>query len=144
MARVAPGPLPVVEERLREADGGPSRGREAHPEIPVLEAASQRFVEAARALAGRMMREGGTDPAERLAWGFEAVTARRPTSDEHQILLATFTDALNEFRADPARAEALLKTGESPRDASLDPVVHAAYASVARVVLNLSEAVTKE
>ncbi|MEZ5299388.1 MAG: DUF1553 domain-containing protein [Verrucomicrobiales bacterium] len=102
------------------------------------------FVEAARALAGRMMREGGTDPAERLAWGFEAVTARRPTSDEQQILLATFTDALNEFRADPARAEALLKTGESPRDASLDPVVHAAYASVARVVLNLSEAVTKE
>ena len=36
------------------------------------------YVEAARKLAERMMREGGTDPADRVAFAFRLATARLP------------------------------------------------------------------
>ena len=36
------------------------------------------FLEAARKMAERMMREGGSTPAERIGYGFELATARRP------------------------------------------------------------------
>ena len=40
------------------------------------------YLEAARKLAERMMREGGSTPAERIAYGFELATARRPSERE--------------------------------------------------------------
>ncbi|MBA3483345.1 MAG: hypothetical protein H0T51_16170, partial [Pirellulales bacterium] len=43
----------------------------------------------------------------------------------------------------PSAAAALLAVGESPRDATLDAVVHAAWTNVALVILNLDESVTK-
>ena len=50
---------------------------------------------------------------------------------------------LREFRSDPRAAEAVLKVGDSapPRDA--DPVLLAAWTSVARVILNLNETITR-
>jgi len=38
----------------------------------------------------------------------------------------------------------LLKQGESPRDAALDPSELAAYTGIASLVLNLDEMVTKQ
>jgi hypothetical protein len=52
--------------------------------------------------------------------------------------------AQDRFRTKPADATALLKQGESPRDASIDPVEHAAWTTVASMILNLDAAVTKE
>jgi hypothetical protein len=37
-----------------------------------------------------------------------------------------------------------LSAGEAPRDKSLDPIEHAAYAAVCNLVLNLDEVITKE
>jgi hypothetical protein len=101
------------------------------------------FVEAARALAERMIREGGDTLTQQLAFGFEVCTSREATTQELAVLKRTYEERLRRYRDDPSTAESLLSIGESPRDASIDPAVHAAMTTVARLLLNLSEFITK-
>jgi hypothetical protein len=102
------------------------------------------WVEAGRALAERVMKETGPDPEARLALAFRKVCARRPAADELGILRGSFDRALTAFREKPATALQYLRAGSSPRDASLDPVEHAAFASVCLAIYNLDEAMTRE
>jgi hypothetical protein len=102
------------------------------------------YVEAARKLGERMMKEGGSTPSDRLAYGFRLATARKPDAREQASLDRAFGRYVARFKADPESAQALLKFGESPADASLDPVELAAYATMGNVLLNLDETVTKE
>lgn len=101
------------------------------------------YVEAARKLGERMMKEGGTTPDERLAFAFRLVTARSPRERELVILRRVFDRQQARFQADGAAAEKLLAVGESPRDEKLPPAELASYAMAASVILNLDEAVTK-
>ena len=50
---------------------------------------------------------------------------------------------LDAVARDPAAAAAFLSAGESSRDARLPAPEHAAWAQVATLVLNLSEAITR-
>ncbi len=102
------------------------------------------FVEAARMLAQRVMQETGPAPSERITLAFRLVLARRPSEQELRILRSSFERRLAEFREDPAAAAALLHVGEAPAAAALDACELAAYATVANLILNLDEAVTKE
>ncbi len=100
------------------------------------------FIEAARNLGQRMMREGGAMPDSRLAYGFRLATGRRPDARVTGILLNSYNYNLDRFRTDPAAAEKLLAQGESKRDPSLDTAQLAANATVASLILNLDEVVT--
>lgn len=102
------------------------------------------YVEAARALAQRMLREGGKTDAARVTYGFRLVLVRAPHAAELEILNAAHQRALHEFEADPAGAAGLLKVGESAADAKLEPAQLAALTVVATTILNLDEAVMKE
>ncbi len=102
------------------------------------------WVEAGRALAERVMKESGSNPNARLAEAFRRVCARRPTPEELRVLRRSLDRALAVFRAAPAAASDYLKAGESPRDTALDPIEHAAYASVCLAIFNLDEALTRE
>jgi hypothetical protein len=102
------------------------------------------FVEAARLLAQRALREGGDRAADRLSHAFRLVTSRPARPAELEILAAGFEDHLRRYRDDPSSAAALLRIGEHPCDPRLDPCELAAYTAVAGLILNLDEAVTKE
>ena len=102
------------------------------------------YVEAARALAQRMMTDGGATPAERIAWGFRRVTGRRPDAADLKVLTAGLEKRLAKYRADADAAKNLIALGESKADSKLDPVELAAYTLTANVLLNLDEVVTKE
>src|SRR5262249_4320176 len=102
------------------------------------------FVEAARMLAERMVREGGTTSEERIAFAFRLITARQPRPFELRILHHGFLEHAARFRSDPNAALKLLSTGEHRRDAGLEPSELAAYAAIAGLILNLDEAITKE
>ncbi len=65
-------------------------------------------VEAARALAERMLIEGGATPAERLTWAFRVVLARAPEPDELAVLADEFRVHLDRFTKDPAAARQLI------------------------------------
>ena len=100
------------------------------------------YVEAARALAERMIREGGATAESRVSFAFRLATARRPRAAELAILLESFHRSLDRFRTDLPAAIKLASEAES--DAKLDVNDRAAYASVASLILNLDETVTKE
>jgi len=101
------------------------------------------YVEAARVLAERVMREAdGAD--ERLTLAFRRVTARIPTDAELRILRSGLDRHLTEFRQDPEAAARLLRVGESKSDAQIHVSELAAYAAVCRLILNLDEAITRE
>ena len=102
------------------------------------------FVEAARHLAGRLLRGTGTTDAARLEQAFEIVLGRAPEISEVSQLLALHREQLDVYKRAPAEAVAVLEVGESPRDQTLDPSEHAAWTTVASVLLSLDETITKE
>ncbi|MBW3543089.1 MAG: DUF1553 domain-containing protein [Planctomycetes bacterium] len=102
------------------------------------------FVEAARKLAERALREGGPAPRERLARIFRLVTSRRPAVSDLDLLESGLRQHLETYRHDRTAAEKLLRVGEAPYDPALDPAEMAAYATISGLVLNLDEAVTRE
>jgi hypothetical protein len=101
------------------------------------------YVEASRVLAERMMREGGSSPADRIVLGFRLLTSRRPDAAELASLERLYTDQRAEFAHDRKAALALLTLGEHRRDPALDPIDTAACAIVATTVMNFDEAVFK-
>ena len=102
------------------------------------------YVEAAREMAERMMREGGQTPASRIAYGFELATARAPRPREVEILLASLGFYRDTFQSDSSAASRYVSHGEAPRDQNLDAREVSAYGAVASLILNLDAAVTKE
>ncbi len=102
------------------------------------------FVEAARVLAQRMMTEGGATREERIAFAFRRATGRRPNEKETGILLNDFRYDRDHFQTNPAAALKLVSEGESPRNEALDPAELAGYTTVASLILNLDETVTKQ
>jgi len=102
------------------------------------------YLEAARKMAERMMREGGESPASRIGYGFKLATAHPPRDRETEILLSSFNYYRDGFATDPASAAKYLNQGQAPRDEKLDARELAAYAAVASMILNLDAAVTKE
>ncbi len=102
------------------------------------------YVEAARKIAERMMREGGAAPDERIAFGFRLLTARAPKTAEREVLTNSYQHYLDRYHSRPAEAQELLSAGESPLDESLAPAEYAAFTAVASLMLNLDETVTKE
>ena len=101
------------------------------------------YVEAARTLAGRVMRETADD-AQRANAAYLAVLVRPATPAERDVLLAQHRRLTARFTADPAAAEQLLQVGESPRDPALPAVDHAAWTSLCLALLNLDETLNKE
>jgi hypothetical protein len=100
------------------------------------------YVEAAQALARRMVREGGSVDADRAARGFRLVLSRRPGLAELDRLLRLYADAAAGFRADAADAKRMATDplGPVPADLAIDEPDLAAWTVVANVILNLDEA----
>jgi hypothetical protein len=99
------------------------------------------YVEAARALAARMMHEGGKDP---LGFGYRVALNRTPQRGEREVLMAQYRKQLGVYKNYPEGVDKLLANGESQVPEGLDRTQLAAWTTVASVLLNLDEAVTKE
>ena len=100
------------------------------------------YVEAARGLAARLIREE-VDPRARLDRAFRLVLSRPARPQDASVLMSLVTRHYDQYAAQPAAARALLGTGDSPVPAGTDPAELAAWTSVARVLLNLHETITR-
>lgn len=100
------------------------------------------YVEAARALAARMM-AAATDTKGRIAAGFQWLLARTPETQELHLLEQAHARHLADFRTDPKAAKALLENGQSPNPSGLDPAQQAAFTLLASTLLNLDETLCK-
>jgi len=102
------------------------------------------YVEAARALAQRMIREGGADPVKRIRYGFRLATTRDPQPKEVQVLRDIERAELQNYQQHKGAALKLDSVGESKMDAAVDPTELAAWTTVASTMLNLDETITRE
>jgi hypothetical protein len=101
------------------------------------------YLEAARLLGTRMLREGGTDDPTRVDFAFRLATGRRPKPTETAVLTKTLAQLRSEFTANGSDAYAFAKTGASPMDPLLAPAELAAHTAVANMILSLDETITK-
>ena len=97
------------------------------------------YVEAARAFATRIIREGGSSAKRRIEFAFREAFSRPPMPGEREVLLRLLGSHERAFGADRARAEELLNTGISrvPRDIAATEL--AAWTGVARALYNKHE-----
>jgi len=102
------------------------------------------FVEASRALAERMMLEGGRTPEERINFACRLATARPARPAELEILLGGFHHYEHQYQRDPQAAAELISVGQSPSGKHLDASKLAAWTVVASLIINLDEVITKE
>ncbi|HXJ76995.1 MAG TPA: DUF1553 domain-containing protein, partial [Candidatus Dormibacteraeota bacterium] len=101
------------------------------------------FVEAAQAFAQRILLEGGNNSAERIRFAMRLATSRVPAADEVKILEGVLKRQLTDFRQNHDAAEKLLGAGGFQPKPSLDRSELAAWTTVASMILNLDETVTK-
>jgi hypothetical protein len=100
------------------------------------------YVEAARVFAVRII-EHSADDVERLDFAFTSAVARPPADSERRVLQGFLETARKRFAAEPDAANNLLTVGNAKVDMSIAPAELAAWTSVASIVLNLDEAISK-
>lgn len=98
------------------------------------------FFDAARALAKRMVSEGGAADDQRAIYGFRLVVSRKPLEGELDRLLAFYKEQLAVYERDHLAARQLLGIKQ---DAPDTPEL-AAWTTVANVLLNMDETISKE
>jgi hypothetical protein len=99
------------------------------------------FTECARAMAQRVVREGGANDESRLKYAFRLCVAREPSADELAELTKLAQKQRERLRAkelDPGE----VATGARGKDAS--DMDRAVYTLVSRALLNLDETITRE
>ncbi len=101
------------------------------------------YIEAARAMAEQVLKNGGPTDVARLEHAFRLVTARKPNPSEQQVLASSLVRLRTQYAADKDAASKLLTVGESKRDAQLDASEHAAWTGLCSLLLNLDEVLTK-
>ncbi len=101
------------------------------------------FVEAARKLGERIVREGGETAKEKIRYAFEVVLGRLPSAKEMELMLQEHRSQRARYKDDPSAAKKLIRRGEAPVAEELDPVRLATWTMVGHVLLNLSETITK-
>ena len=101
------------------------------------------YVEAARALAARMIHTGGDDVESRTKLAFRLAVARSPDQDELQVLTQLYQSQLKRYSDDVEAATQLIGVGDLPVPDDIAPAELAAWTTVARAILNLHETITR-
>jgi hypothetical protein len=105
------------------------------------------FMESARALALRALKEGGNSDHDRVAYAFRLCTARRPSGEESDVLLKLLAKEDQRIAEGWIAARELAGLGDAanpPLPGGITPRRLAAWTAVSRVILNLDETITKE
>jgi len=103
----------------------------------------EQWVEAARALAQRVILEGGRQPEQRIAFMSKILLSHDPPAKMEAVLEGSLKQMRDHFAADPKAAHALVEVGEKRRDASISEPELAAWTMVASEMLNLDETLSK-
>ena len=94
------------------------------------------YNEAARKLAERMMREGGTNEDSRITLAYKAMVSRYPRPQEISILKQMYQEELSDIQKRPNRIKQILSVGESPIDKTLNQNELAANTVLAMTLIN--------
>ena len=118
------------------------RGRTNTPLQALVLMNDPTYLEAARGLATRLLAEPGDDAA-RLNWAWIQALGRTPTADETTVIGTVLEAARHRFQGDPAAAEQFLVVAGGPVPEGIDRPSLAAWTTVASLILNLDETISK-
>ncbi|WP_052200897.1 DUF1553 domain-containing protein [Terriglobus sp. TAA 43] len=101
------------------------------------------WVEASRALAQRVIKQGGRQPEQRIRFLSNILLARDPSPKTTAVLMASLDKMQKHYATDAKAATQLVSVGEMKRDTSISASELAAWTMVASEMLNLDETLTK-
>ncbi len=101
------------------------------------------FVEAARILAEKALKDVGNETPTRLDYIAERLLARPFRAEETAAVEASLKELTAFYQAHPNDAKKLIAVGEMKADASVDPVMLAAWAMLTNELMNLDEVLNK-
>jgi hypothetical protein len=128
---------PTREEAVCE------RSRSNIPQQALVLLNDPTYVEAARVFAEKIVKQGGADVPDRIAWAFNHALDRKARAKESAALQDLYERQSKEYAQDPSAARQLLSVGDHVSDPALDPAELAAWTGVARTILNLHETITR-
>ncbi len=101
------------------------------------------FVEAARMLAEKALKQGGPKLEQQINFAFRCMTARDPDPQEEILLRQLFEEQKEIFTREPQRAEKLISVGDRKRDPALNPIDLAAATALTQAIMSLDATVWK-
>jgi Protein of unknown function (DUF1553)/Protein of unknown function (DUF1549)/Planctomycete cytochrome C len=101
------------------------------------------FVEAAQALARRIVKEGGSTPKERAAFALRLCLCRPARAEQARQLVDLFTTEREHYRKDTGAARELATEPLGPLPEGMEADELAAWTVVANVLLNMDAVLTK-
>src|SRR5581483_45397 len=101
------------------------------------------WVEAARALAERVIHETGPSPEQRINRMGLILLSRVPPPKMAAVLKNSFFEMQKHYASNPKDAHSLVNVGESKPDPSIPDTELAAWTMVASEMLNLDQTITK-
>src|SRR5262249_7189530 len=142
--RTFPHPSLIAFDAPSREECTTERPRSNTPQQALVLLNDPTYVEAARVLAGRLLEDRTRGDEDRIQDAYRRVLARRARPEELKLLLDLVRSHLQQYRDDPPSADALLSVGDAPASKDLDRPTLAAWTSLARVLLNLHETITRE
>ncbi|HET9085891.1 MAG TPA: DUF1553 domain-containing protein, partial [Acidobacteriaceae bacterium] len=101
------------------------------------------WVEASRALAERVIQQGGRQPEQRIKYLSDLLLSHNPSPQMESVLQKSLVQMEQHYSADPKAARELIAVGEKPQDVAIPAPELAAWTIVASEVLNLDETLNK-
>jgi hypothetical protein len=105
--------------------------------------ADKAFIEAAQALARKMVSEGGESAGDRVMYGFRLSLARSPSDAELDVLVKLYEQSFVRFEKDREQATALATNPLGPLPKGMDAAELAAWTVVSNILMNLDEFVAR-
>jgi hypothetical protein len=101
------------------------------------------YVEAAQALARRILDEGGATPQERAAFALHLCQSRPAGDEQVATIVELYQSELEHYRGDAEAARMLATDPLGPLPEGMNPAEAAAWTVVANVLLNLDGVLTR-
>ena len=102
------------------------------------------YLEAARAIAEKVMNQLPRDTEKQLELAFRLITGRIPRGDETELLHQYLKEETKHFEENPEAALQYLSVGEMAWDRSLEPESLAALATLSSSIMNTYEGYTRK
>ncbi|HUE70708.1 MAG TPA: DUF1553 domain-containing protein [Pirellulaceae bacterium] len=141
--RTGPPPALIAFDAPRRAVCTAKRERTDSPLQALILLNGVQYVEAARVLGESLHKDAKGDLGTMIEQGFLRCLSSRPDEKQIEIMTRLYREQLDHFTKHPADAEALLKIGTAPRDATIAAPQAAAATILAQALLNHDACVVK-
>ncbi|WP_166442786.1 DUF1553 domain-containing protein [Phragmitibacter flavus] len=141
--RTAPAPAMIAFDAPRRAVCSAKRERTDSPLQALVLLNGPQFVEAARVMGERVLKECGDDVEKMIEGIFMRCLSRMPDERERDIVRVLHAEQLEHFRKHREEAAELLRVGQVGRDEELDVVDVAAATVLAQALMNHDSSVVK-